>query len=213
LFCKENNSKEREKMIAISIGIGAFLSFVIIIVANKLVPRQVQMVAHKKDDDSDQPKSEPDVSNNDSSHGKIDNNDNTDNTENKEKDVVDSDASTAVSTDASDEKKKMEYFADRLKALEKIYGRQNDTEEPSNINWVKLLDWMIFIGLVVAFLVVSKYNVADSDFMRFLAGIFPREFETLGLTRYLAAHQRSGVVPAARHHELTSSSEPVSREF
>ena len=63
------------------------------------------------------------------------------------------------------------------------------TEEPSfsfeDVNWVKVVDKLIFVLLVVALLYFSAQTY-DGGFLRIIAGMFPREFKTLGFDKLLA---------------------------
>ena len=47
-------------------------------------------------------------------------------------------------------------------------------------SWIKMLDWAVFLFAIV-FIVFLINQQTNGDFARILAGIFPREFEALGL--------------------------------
>ena len=55
-------------------------------------------------------------------------------------------------------------------------------DEPTN--WVKILDTCIFLVMVAVFFYFVQLST-QGNFGRVLAGIFPREFETLGLKQYM----------------------------
>jgi hypothetical protein len=51
-----------------------------------------------------------------------------------------------------------------------------------------MIDWFIYLTLFCAF--CYFFNVStNGDFGRVVAGIFPREFETLGLKKFLEAQK------------------------
>ena len=55
-------------------------------------------------------------------------------------------------------------------------------DEPTN--WVKILDTCIFLIMIAVFCYFVQLST-QGNFGRVLAGIFPREFETLGLKTYM----------------------------
>lgn len=77
---------------------------------------------------------------------------------------------------------------DIKKAIKQTRNELNDKKGFSNMDesisiW-KMIDWFVYIVLI--FGACYFFNVSTKgDFGRVLAGMFPREFETLGLKKYL----------------------------
>jgi len=77
---------------------------------------------------------------------------------------------------------------DIKKAIKQTRNELNNKTNSINIDesisiW-KMIDWIIYIILIFGF--CYFFNVSTKgDFGRVLAGMFPREFETLGLKKYL----------------------------
>jgi hypothetical protein len=155
-------------MLLASVGVGVILSVVIITVANRFFPSQGGLVKSGSDDGNSNSKKNDD-----------------------EKDVCPQ--STHPNDDPKSEEKVatngQSFYEKRQKEIGELYGLTgNPVDDNRDINYIKVLDWLVFIGLIVA-LVMVTHNFADSDFVRFLAGLFPKEFETLGLSKYLASRQ------------------------
>lgn len=63
-------------------------------------------------------------------------------------------------------------------------SKRNATNEPTGpVNWFKVLDGFVIFGLLAVFCYFFNTST-NGDFARVLVGLFPREFEALGLKEY-----------------------------
>ena len=65
-----------------------------------------------------------------------------------------------------------------------FWQRDGTTMMDQPTNWVKILDTCIFLVMIAVFCYFVQLST-QGNFGRVLAGIFPREFETLGLKQYM----------------------------
>ena len=71
-----------------------------------------------------------------------------------------------------------------IKQTRKDLNDKNSFNMDESISIWKIVDWIVYIILIVA--ACYFFNVSTKgDFGRVLAGMFPREFETLGLKKYI----------------------------
>ena len=56
-----------------------------------------------------------------------------------------------------------------------------------SISWTKILDWIVY-SLFLIFVFAAINNYSRGNLLKVLWGIFPQEFETLGLTKRMAEY-------------------------
>ena len=84
--------------------------------------------------------------------------------------------------------------------IDKVIESPNDIDI-DGLSWIKILEWLIFIALIVAggyFLNLST----NGEFGHILLGLFPREIETLNLREYFERGRGHDAISSAIKTEL-----------